>query len=160
MVVVLEGILILALGILGIGDGIRLTLKMRPQMNYDLVGPDHYLIMTGLSLAVLGLAYLVYTKGFEKKEGGTTGGLSTDDFQGKKRLCSIFLAMVLYVVLIQIIGYLLATIIYLLATFRIMGVNSWRTNACFSIAAGVAFQLIFVRFANMALPQGFWGIGL
>jgi len=57
-------------------------------------------------------------------------------------------------VLIGIIGYLLATIVFFFLEFRVEGFRSWVSVVIMSLVLSGLFYLVFVRLCHMVLPAG------
>ena len=62
--------------------------------------------------------------------------------------------VVIYILLIYTIGYLLATIIFFLLIFRVVGFKSWFRNLLASIATSITLYIIFVRLLRLIFPRG------
>ena len=64
----------------------------------------------------------------------------------------------LYIVLIQFLGYLIATPIFFLLMFRAVGVDSWRKNVTLTVILSAAYYFVFVYYCSVIFPRGiFYG---
>jgi putative tricarboxylic transport membrane protein len=116
----------------------------------DAVGPKAYPMALALLLAVLSLV-LVLGQG---KKGGET--LTRD--QVVKGFLPIGVLLVLYVLLVQRLGFAICTIGLLLACFRLKGERSWRLNVAVAVGAALSIWGVFGYLLNVQLkllPVGF-----
>jgi len=67
---------------------------------------------------------------------------------------STIAACALYIFLIRIIGYLLATIIFFFLEFRIEGNKSWPLVIVLSLVLSVLYYFIFVQWCSLVFPRG------
>ena len=64
----------------------------------------------------------------------------------------------LYAVMIQFLGYLVATPIFFLLMFRVVGIGSWRKNMMLTVILSTAYYLVFVHYCSVIFPRGiFYG---
>jgi putative tricarboxylic transport membrane protein len=64
------------------------------------------------------------------------------------------LAMALYILLIDIIGYLIATPLFFLMEFRLAGITSWRRNIILTVIVSAVYYFVFVEYCSMVFPRG------
>jgi len=70
------------------------------------------------------------------------------------RMISSILTCAIYIFLMSIVGYLLATLVYFLMEFRVEGVKSWRLVVVLSLVLSAAYYVIFVQLCEMMFPRG------
>jgi putative tricarboxylic transport membrane protein len=66
----------------------------------------------------------------------------------------VYAAIVGYAVLIPVLGYPIATALFLAAEFRLLGVRSWGRNVALSLAVTAVFYVLFAHYAEMIFPRG------
>lgn len=64
----------------------------------------------------------------------------------------------LYALLLNFLGYLIASFLFLLAVLKIAGVEGWKKPLIISLVASVAFWLIFKIALGVMLPAGLLGL--
>jgi putative tricarboxylic transport membrane protein len=117
----------------------------------DAVGPKAYPMALALLLAVLSVVLVL---GTGKKKGGE---LLTRD-QVLKGFLPIAVLLVLYVLLVQRLGFALCTIALLLACFRLKGERNWRLNVAVAVGSALSIWGVFGYLLNVQLkllPVGF-----
>jgi len=147
--VLIEGILLLMVGLTGIAEGLRLVIYKDPYTLFDPLGPGFYAIAISIGLMALGMIHLLvnYRKPSEME-------MVPVDKKMKIRLMSTVAAYVIYIVLISIVGYLLATIIFFFLEFRVERIKSWPLVAVLSLVLSGLYYLVFVHYCNMVFPRG------
>jgi putative tricarboxylic transport membrane protein len=146
--VLIEGMLLLMMGFWSIIEGIRLDTMERIQL-LDILGPGRYNVVLGLVLVILALIYIIshLRKNLDKKEFMIKHGMKTKMF-------GMIIVLAAYIFLIDIVGYLFATILFLFMIFRIAGYRSWPIIGGLSIGISVSFYLVFVYWLGMTFPSG------
>ena len=145
----IEGILLLAISLVGMLEGMRLIGQKDSQIIYDPLGPGYYIFFLSIALMVTGLIHLMvnYRKNIRLKK-------VLVDKAMRVLVIKMGLVMVLYTVLIDLTGYLIATIVFFFLEFRIMGIKSWLTNGILTVALSAAFYIIFVQHCSMVFREG------
>jgi len=154
MIIWIEGITLIAAGIIAVAEGLRLTQKIDPDAVTDILGPGYYIFFLGVILAIIGVTYLTvnYKEAFYKREGSLSRRI-----KGKKGISTVFymtLVFVFYLISIHIAGYLVPTLIFFFLEFRLAGVKSWKRNIILTLAVTAVFYLIFIRYCRIVFPQG------
>ena len=147
--VLIEGILLLMLSLVAMGEGLRLVIDKDPYTLYDPLGPGLYAIAIGFGLMVVGVVYLI-----GNYRTPPTMEVVPVDKKMKMRLMSTVAACVIYIALISIVGYLLATIIFFFLEFRIERIRSWTWVVILSLVLSGLYYLVFVQYCNMVFPRG------
>jgi putative tricarboxylic transport membrane protein len=145
----IEGILFIAFGAVGISEAYHLYISKNPQLLYAMVQPGFYIFGLSLALVILGASHLFvnYRKPDGRQEEPVSGAL-------RMRMVGIIVALLAYGLLINIAGYLIASVIFFLIAFRILDIKSWRTNAILSLSFAAVNYLIFVQLCDVIFPQG------
>ena len=150
--IMIEGLVVFAMGLLSIAEGIRLNVTERIQM-YDVLGPGNYNIGIGLLLLIVSIAYLVSVwKERRRREKGDGG--STEEKTLRTKMAAMFVILAAYIVLIYLAGYPLATLAFFLLINRVVGFRSWLLNGALSVGVSAAFYLVFVYGLDMIFSRG------
>lgn len=167
-------VLISLLGILGIAEGLRVDATVR-SANF-LSGPGGYLTIIGISLLLFGIIDIIRQLIMRQREHLSQRSqmdhdeatrIATFDWKGlltldrsrmtpnvKMRLS--FILCIFYVLIIQPLGFTIATIIYLVANFWLL------SNKTKTILFTVVVMFIILRFGlpamGLSVPKGLFGI--
>jgi len=144
---------LLAIGALGLAGGLGAYLRSDARTQSSLLQPGVYVVVIAAALIVTALAYgalglrrlRIAAKAAPAGDAGTGGG-------GEVWL--VYASIVLYGVLIPVLGYLPATMLFLAAEFRILGVRSWPRNVALTLATTAVFYVLFVHYGEMVFPRG------
>jgi putative tricarboxylic transport membrane protein len=150
--VFIEGILLCVIGIISIIDGVRLIIYKNPVISYDPVGPGFFVILCGSCLITVAVLYVIVNQ--RKPLSPKKMVANVADREMTIRLISAIVVCVAYIFLINIVGYLLATVVFLLLQFRITGVKHWFTNCFISIILTALFYVTFIIYCDMPFPKG------
>lgn len=74
------------------------------------------------------------------------------DARGRRRIAVVFAALVVYVALLEPLGFLLSTALFVLFVVRVLGAWSWMTTAALTVAIALACHVVFKRWLGMPLP--------
>lgn len=149
--VLIEGALIVVVSLVGMAEGLRLIIYKDPYVLYDPLGPGLYIIAISIGLLAIGVVHLF---GYSKKL--PTMERVPVDRKFRIRMISTVAVCALYIFLITIIGYLLATILFFFLVFRIEGIKSWPLTVVLSLVLSVLYDLVFVQYCRMVFPRGFF----
>ena len=149
----LEGILLVVMGIACVKESVRLTIHMREQFRYDFLGPDHYILGVGSSLLIIGIVYL-FTQLRQKPSVRESTVEKSKKWGGMVRAAGLIGVLALYALLAGQFGYLLSSPIFFLLAFKICGVRSWFFSVILGVACAIAFQLLFIHFLGVIFPRG------
>ena len=145
----IEGLLLVALSLVGLAESLRLIFNKDTQMQYDLLGPGNYVLMVSIGLLVTGLIHIQHHLGegesIEKEK--TSKGM-------RIRLINSFVACAIYLILIDLIGYATATFVFLMLMFRIVGIKSWPYNFLLSVSLSLVSFMVFAKYCRMVFPRG------
>jgi hypothetical protein len=147
--ILIEGILLGAIGLISVIEGVRLIIFKNPVISYDPVGPSFYVLLFGIALMFVGCLYIIlnYRNPLSEKQIVVDKGL-------RIRLIGTVAACALYVLLINIFGYLVATFIFLFIEFKIANVKAWPQGFILSMAVTAFLYLVFVEYCSMIFPRG------
>lgn len=112
------------------------------------VGPNMFPMGLGIILIILSLR-LFWESTRSKAEGSAaTGGKSLQ----YKRFLTIFAATLLYVYLLEPVGYVIMTFLFLFVTFKVMGSKSYFKTTLVSFAFSVGVYYVYVHLLQGTLP--------
>lgn len=159
---IIELFVLLIIGLGSIVEGVRLVGVDNVQ--FDRLGPGGYNIGIGTILIILGIAYfLSITKKEVKAERGprgkTGGGWVSAGNQQRNyttMMVSIIAIMALYALLVNWIGYLLASAVFFFVINRVVGFRSWLSNLAVSAVMTACYYVVFVKWMGMLFPRGLW----
>ncbi len=148
-VVLIEGILLFVLSFVSLREAVHLIRYRDPHILYDVLGPGYYVLFLSLALMATGIVHLVvhYRKRVSVERIFVNKGMGI-------RVLSIVGILALYNFLINITGYLMATIIFFLLEFRAMGIESWKVNVIITVVSSAVYYILFVKCCSMVFPRG------
>ncbi len=150
----IELLVIVGVGLLSIGDGIRLVLKKELQTS-DVLGPGYYSVGMGVVMIIVGAAYFLTQR---KKAGGGEAeiaqGQTTENKAYKKTMIGMIVVMIAYILLLDLVGYLLATVAFFLLINRVVGFRTWLANLGATALMTAAFYIVFVSCLGIVFPRG------
>lgn len=147
--VLIEGILLLLVGAVAAGEGVRVTIYKDPYTLYDPLGPGLYILVFGLAMMITAVVHLAtHAKTGRPVEPVAAGKLFPMHLAGTIGI------LALYIFLIGVLGYFVASLVFFVPQFKIAGVKSWLTALALSVVLSVSFYFIFVKFGGMVFPKG------
>jgi putative tricarboxylic transport membrane protein len=150
---IIEGITLLVLSLLGVVEGFRLNIVRDAHTSASMLGPGTYILVLGFGLMITALVNL-----FLKYREASAAGKAALDERTEMPVDRVVIALIgtfaLYAALIDIIGYVIPTIIFFLIAFRLLGVRSWITNIVLTSVVVAVFYGVFVHYCEMIFPHG------
>ena len=109
------------------------------------VGPDIFPIGLGIVLILLSIRLLFETFKYsgQKAKGGKL------DY---KRFLVIFIAAILYVALLETLGYVITTFLFLIISFQVMERGGWLKTIIIAAAFSFGVYYLFVEVLQGSLP--------
>jgi putative tricarboxylic transport membrane protein len=151
----IELLVLLIAGLGSIFEGVRLI--GLDNVQFDPLGPGGYNIGIGTILIILGIAYFLNIRKEAKEEtGGDRVSAGNQQRSHTIMMVSIIAIMAFYALLINLIGYLLASAVFFLLINRVVGFRSWLSNVAASAVMTACFYVIFVKWMGMLFPRGLW----
>ena len=145
--VLIEGMLLLVFSFVAMSEALRLIISKDLHVLYDPLGPGFYILVLSCGLFLVSIVHVVVN--YKKSEQAKI----MKSGSGSHVLFSIG-AMALYILLIRVVGYLVATLIFCLLQFWLAGVKSWRANAILSVVFTTVCYLVFVKLCEIVFPRG------
>ena len=135
-------------GVLGIGSGgavAAAAVALHIGTPTD-PGPGFFPFLGAVGLIAPSAALLVQTR-LARNSGG-------EAFGEIRRPAMLVAALAGYVVILEPLGYLLATVMVAAAILRVLGVTSWRRLVMGSVLLPVVTWALFARLLGVELPAG------
>lgn len=76
------------------------------------------------------------------------------DAAGAGRVVAVLALLALYVALLPVLGFVVATLLFALPLVRALGAMSWPLTVATAVAIAVACQVVFKHWLGMPLPSG------
>ena len=151
--IIIEGITFSVIGLIAVIEGFRLSTGKDPQGIFSLMGPGTYTIVLGFGLIITAIASVFLN--YRKVSGTGKAALSQEKESPSSKVVVYMIGVfAIYAFLIDIFGYLMPTILFLLLEFRLVGVKSWKTNIVVTSAVVAVFYLVFIQYCGMIFPRG------
>jgi putative tricarboxylic transport membrane protein len=109
------------------------------------VGPDIFPIGLGILLIILSIRLLFETCKY-------VGEAEKGDKPDYKRFLLILGAAILYVILLEPLGYVITTFLFLLFSFRVMEKGGWLKMVIIAAAFSFGVYFLFVKLLQGSLP--------
>jgi len=146
-----NGILFLIMAILICLGSIRF-----PYGNVHNPGPGFLPFWLGVVLGLLSIILLIRTT-LQRKETMLFRQVFTEKIRWGKVLITL-IALILYGVLMEDVGFLLLTFLFLACLIRFVDPQSWKRVIGWALVGSVGSYLIFEVWMKLRLPKGFLGV--
>lgn len=146
--VLIEGLLLLVIGLVSMVEGFRLTNRMDPKQVYDVMGPGLFILFPSIALMAIGIVHLIVNY---KKNGSMEKVAIKREM--RIRMISMIVVMAVYFFLIESVGYIVASIFFFMLEFRILEVK-WRTTVLLSLVLTAIYYIVFVQYCSIIFPHG------
>jgi len=147
------GLLLMAVGLLVLGDAIRLG------FGWGMSGPGAGFFPFYMGLGIVICTFFIVLRGIKilKKEGTgkpliVKGGLT--------QILWVLIPAAGMVLLTELIGLHLATVLYLVFYMGVVGKMHWSKVISVSILIPLAVYIVFDKLFLIPLPEGLWGKGI
>ncbi len=127
-----------------------------PYGNSHNPGPGFFPLWLGIILGVLSIGLIVKTTTQKENVGYVKEFLSE-----KIRWVKVFfviIALILYGILIDYLGFLIITFLFMAFLLRFVGLQSWKTVIGWALIGSIGCYLIFEVLIKLRLPKGFLGV--
>jgi hypothetical protein len=142
------GVLFIALGIVSMVDGWRITEQARPTGNFDAIGPDRYMMGLGALMLLAGLWRLL------SRQEAQPGARGATDSDGLPILASTLGLFAAFAFAVPFLGFSLACFLFLAAQLWVLSGWAWWKAVAVAVPLAIAFHAAFVTFADMPFPKG------
>jgi len=165
------GCAFLLFGAVSVWEALRIGASLRARGTLDLIGPDRYLL--GVAVLLLAVALLLIIQGARALRSARVARPAaarpapaapgnehaTADEPAGGAHAWLLGALVAYAILLPLLGYLVATLGFTTAAFRIMGTRHWGTTLIGAIVLTGLCYASFRWIAELPLPRGVLGLG-
>ncbi len=116
--------------------------------NYPYIPVDSDAVPITLGFILLFLSILLF---FSKDNHDKDQKIPKDDI---KAILTVLAFLLAYIFLLEILGFLLSTALFLFINSLYLGHKKWISNLIVSIAIPLSIYLLFTRFLEIVLPKG------
>jgi hypothetical protein len=148
-----ECTVLIAIAAIGLWGGIDSFLRSDARTQSSMIKPGMYVAVLSVALIVTALVY-GYLAWRRVRAAPAPAAAASDAHAPKGAVWPVYAAIVGYSVLIPVLGYPIATVLFLVAAFRLLGVQSWPRNVVLSLVVTAVFYVLFVHYAEMIFPRG------
>jgi putative tricarboxylic transport membrane protein len=144
------GLGLMAVGLLVLGDAIRLG------FGWGMSGPEAGFFPFYMSLGIVICTFFIVLRGIRvlKKEGA---GKPLIKQGGLNQILWVLIPAAGMVILTELIGLHMATVLYLAFYMGVVGKENWIKVAVLSILVPLVVYVVFDRVFLIPLPEGLWG---
>ena len=144
------GLFLMAIGLLVLGDAIRLG------FGWGLSGPEAGFFPFYMGLGIVICTFFIVLRGIKilKKEGT---GKPLIPKGGLTQILWVLIPASGMVLLTELIGLHLATVLYLAFYMGVVGKMNWGKVILISILVPLVVYIVFDKLFLIPLPEGFWG---
>jgi hypothetical protein len=143
---------LMAIAAIGLWGGIDSFLRSDARTQSSMIKPGMFVAALSVALIVTALVYGYLA--WRRMRAAPPAAAASPVQAAKGAVWPVYAAIVGYGVLIPVLGYPLATVLFLVAEFRLLGVRSWPRNVALSLVVTAAFYVLFVHYAEMIFPRG------
>jgi hypothetical protein len=147
-----ECTVLLAIAAIGLWGGVDSYLRSDARTQSSVIKPGMY--VTALSVALVVTALVYGYLAWRRARAVSPAAAAPVAQAPKGAVWPVYAAIVGYAVLIPVLGYPIATALFLVAEFRLLGVRSWGRNVALSVAVTAVFYVLFAHYAEMIFPRG------
>jgi len=117
-------------------------------------GPGFLPLLVGALMGVCSTVLLLRAV----REGGTGKAIHTLRPKNLFKLIGTLAAILSYVFLFPLLGFIPATIILMIFLFKAIGEMGWKTTLAWGISTSISMYLIFKVWLMVQFPIGLWGL--
>jgi putative tricarboxylic transport membrane protein len=139
----------LIIGLTALRESILLILNKDPKKLYDPMGPGLYVLLLSIAILITSIISL-----FVKRKKAVIMEKAKLKKRMLKRVISMIVVLILYIYLINIVGYIAATMLFLVLEFSIVNVKFWPNSIILSLIITSGYYYIFVHYCEIVFPKG------
>ena len=151
--IIIEGLTLFLISIFGLFGGFTLYINRDARTQSSVMAPGIYILVLSFALILTALVY-VYLNLRKASRAATLDLHRTQPPWVSTTVVIMVSVFALYAYLIQLIGYVAPTILFLLVEFRLLGVRSWKVNILLTAITVTLFYIVFIRYCEMIFPHG------
>jgi hypothetical protein len=149
-----EGVVLFLISLGGIVGGLSQYLNRDARTQSSVIAPGTYVLALSVALALTAVVYVCLSA----RRASRSATVVPPQRQApwiNAIVVKMVGAFAVYAYLIEVVGYLVPTLVFLLVEFRLLGVKSWKTNIALTVIVTGVFYIVFIKYCEMILPQGF-----
>jgi hypothetical protein len=151
--ILIEGLTLFVISIFGLFGGSTLYINRDARTQSSLMAPGISILVLSSALILTALVYVYLS--FRKASRTANADLRKPQAPWVSTIVAIMVSVfAVYAYLIQLIGYMVPTILFLLVEFRLLGVKSWKTNIVLTAVVAAMFYIVFIKYCEMIFPHG------
>ena len=140
--------------------GLFLAFKSMRLSVWSKFGPDEGFFPLSVAIIIIGLSLTILVKSVLLTQGPKKMGIT--EGQGKKgetifRVSSYAVLMLVYGLLIERLGFLMTSALFIFPIVKIVERQNWKTTLLLGFISIVISYALFVYFLGVPLPRGFMG---
>ena len=140
--------------------GLFLAFKSMRLSVWSKFGPDEGFFPLSVAIIIIGLSLTILVKSVLHTQGPKKMGITEE--QGKKgetifRVSSYAILMLVYGLLIEWLGFLMTSALFIFPIVKIVERQNWKTTLLLGFISIVISYVLFVYFLGVPLPRGFMG---
>lgn len=147
---IIEILILWAIGIVSMYEGLRLIIYKDPYVLYDALGPGSFILVVSIAFIIAGAVHLVVN--YNKSE--TVRIAKVADRKMRIQAISTMVNCGMYAFLVGRVGYLTATFVFFFVQFRVVGIKSWVRNIRLTLALTAVYYVLFVKLCGLIFPRG------
>jgi putative tricarboxylic transport membrane protein len=148
----LHGVFFMLLGAVSVVDGWRIAQQAREGANFDAIGPDRYLMALGALMLAAGFWGLLSRP---ELHAAPQAAILEPDEGAISKLVLTLAMLVAFAVLVPVLGFSLTCFLFLAAQLCVLSGWPWWLSIGVAVAIALAFDVAFIRLADMSLPKGY-----
>jgi putative tricarboxylic transport membrane protein len=121
-------------------------------------GPGLLPFFGGAVLISLGISVLLFSSFRPNVNTTLTEGRFFPEKDSLRKLCVTVLALVAYTMLLEFLGFLIMTLLFMVLLLRFIETQEWRTVFTASALTAASFYIVFEVLLKVQLPKGILGI--
>jgi hypothetical protein len=151
---IIETIILLALGAYSIFDGYRLVVGGKLRL-YDILGPGYYNIGLGSLLVIVAITYLFLNlKNKASKNTQIIEKVEENVETYKFKVVLMIACIAIYAIMLYLLGLFLSSLIFFILILKIAGFKLWRNSIIAGVIITCAFFIVFAKWLNVFFPEG------
>lgn len=147
--VVGEGIFLFVISLVGMTEVYRLMTHKDPYLVYGAIVPGVFVLLASIALMSVSVAHVIANH----KEFPNAKKVA-ENKQSMIRTIGVVVVFAIYIILIPLVGYLMASIVFFILEFRLAGIKSWLFCFAVGLIAAVCCYVIFVKYCGLVFPRG------
>jgi len=150
---VIEGCTLFVVSIFGLFGGFTLFINRDARTQSSVMAPGTYVLVLSVALMLTAVVYV----SLSLRKASRATGTELRETQApwvSPIVIKVASAFAGYAYLIQLLGYMLPTMLFLFVEFKLLGVKSWKSNIFLTAVVTALFYIVFIKYCEMTFPHG------